>query len=77
MFVTLFQSTRAPADTPGEEQDRSMKSFVWGIVMGAACAYVYVMHGTYLESTLDSLLTWRNSAQTSVYGYGGNTSKRN
>ena len=56
-----------------------MKSFVWGIVMGAACAYVYVTHGAYLESTLDSLLTWRNSAQTSVYGYGGgpNKTKRN
>jgi hypothetical protein len=54
-----------------------MKTFVWGIVMGAACAYVYVSHGAYLEATLDSMLTWRNSAQTSVYGYGGGPTKRN
>lgn len=54
-----------------------MKTFVWGIVLGAASAYVYVTHGAYLGSTLDSLLTWRNSAQTSVYGYGGAKTKSN
>ena len=48
-----------------------MKSFVYGILLGAMGAYVYVNHGAYLESTLDSMLSWRNSAQSSVYGYGG------
>lgn len=52
-----------------------MKSFIYGLVMGAACAYVYVSHGAYIESTLDTMLAWRNSAQTSVYGYGGGPKK--
>jgi len=76
MFVTWFQSLPKAADSPDEEQDRSMKTFVWGIVLGAACSYVYVTHGAYLGATLDSLLSWRNSAQSSVAGYGGPQAKR-
>ena len=48
-----------------------MKTFIYGILVGAASAYLYVTQGTYVESTLDSLLAWRSSAQTSVHGYGG------
>lgn len=48
-----------------------MKTFVYGILMGAACTYLYVSHGAYMQSTFDSMLAWRNSAQSSVYGYGG------
>lgn len=52
-----------------------MKSFVYGLLMGAACAWVYVSHGAYIESTVDSMLAWRNASQTAVYGYGGGAKK--
>jgi len=52
-----------------------MKTFVYGILMGAACTYLYVTQGAYIEATFGSMISWRNSAQTSVYGYGG--SKKN
>ena len=48
-----------------------MKNFVYGLVMGAAFAYLYVTQGAYIGSTLDNVLSWRNSAQSSVAGYGG------
>lgn len=48
-----------------------MKTFIYGIVVGAAATYLYVTNGAYLESTLYSVLSWRDSAQASVYGYGG------
>jgi hypothetical protein len=53
-----------------------MKTFIYGILFGAAFAYLYVTQGTYVESTLDSVLAWRNSAQSSVHGYGGPNAKR-
>jgi hypothetical protein len=52
-----------------------MKTFVYGLIVGAAATYLYVMNGAYVESTLYSVLAWRNSAQSSVYGYGGKTSR--
>ena len=48
-----------------------MKTFFYGILFGAACAYLYVTNGALVESTLSGMLSWRNSAQSSVYGYGG------
>ncbi|HEY8515928.1 MAG TPA: hypothetical protein VIS07_10490 [Candidatus Binatia bacterium] len=48
-----------------------MKTFLYGVVLGALGAYLYVMNGAYIETTLASVLSWRNSAQSSVYGYGG------
>jgi len=48
-----------------------MKTFIYGIVTGAAFAYVYVSHGAYLGATLDNVMAWRNSAQSSVSGFGG------
>jgi len=48
-----------------------MKTFIYGLVTGAACAYVYVSHGAYIGSTLDNVMAWRNSAQSSVAGFGG------
>jgi hypothetical protein len=48
-----------------------MKTFIYGLLMGAAFTYLYVTQGAYVESTLDSVLAWRNSAQSSVAGYGG------
>lgn len=54
-----------------------MKTFVYGILVGAASVYLYVNHGAYVSATLDSLLAWRNSAQSSVAGYGGKGVKKN
>ena len=48
-----------------------MKNFVYGLLMGAAFAYLYVTQGAYIGSTLDNVLAWRSSAQSSVSGYGG------
>jgi hypothetical protein len=48
-----------------------MKTFVYGIVFGAACAYLYVTNGPLMEETLGSMMSWRNSARSSVYGFGG------
>jgi len=53
------------------EMNSPMKTFLYGIVFGAAGAYLYVTNGAYLETTLASVLSWRNSAQSSVYGFGG------
>ena len=52
-----------------------MKSFVYRLLMGAACAYVYVSHGALIESTFDSMIAWRSSAQSSIAGYGGTAKK--
>ncbi len=48
-----------------------MKTFLYGLLVGALGAYLYVTNGAYLESTLHQVLAWRNGAQASVYGYGG------
>ncbi|HZR82682.1 MAG TPA: hypothetical protein VFD92_16430 [Candidatus Binatia bacterium] len=48
-----------------------MKSFVYGIIFGAAIAYLYVTQGDLVQATAGSALTWRDSAKSSVYGYGG------
>lgn len=48
-----------------------MKSFLYGLIVGAVGAYLYATNGHYVESTLYQVLAWRNSAQSSVYGYGG------
>jgi hypothetical protein len=48
-----------------------MKTFLYGILFGAACAYLYVTNGALVEDTFGSMLSWRNSAKSSVYGYGG------
>lgn len=48
-----------------------MKTFLYGILFGAFCAYLYVSNGPLVESTFASLMSWRHSAQSSVYGYGG------
>lgn len=48
-----------------------MKTFLYGMLFGAACAYLWVTNGDLMQDTFGSLLSWRNSAQSSVYGYGG------
>ena len=48
-----------------------MKNFVYGLLMGAAVAYLYVSQGAYIESTLDSMLAWRSASKASIAGYGG------
>lgn len=49
-----------------------MKSFVYGVFFGAAGCYLYFTQGALIESTFTAMLAWRDSAKTSVYGYGGN-----
>jgi hypothetical protein len=56
--------------------ERGMKSFVYGIVFGAAMAYLYATQGPLIEATFGSALSWRDSAKTSVNGYGGPQAKR-
>lgn len=48
-----------------------MKSFLYGIVFGAAAVYLYVTQGDLMSATFGGMLSWRDSAKTSVYGYGG------
>ena len=48
-----------------------MKTFLYGILFGAAGMYLYVTQGPMIESTVTAMLSWRNGAQQSVYGYGG------
>jgi hypothetical protein len=52
-----------------------MKSFVYGILFGAAGVYLYVTQGALAEATFGSMITWRDSAVKSTAGYGG-TAKR-
>ena len=49
-----------------------MKSFLYGIFFGAAAAYLVVTQGAFMEATFGSVMSWRDSAKSSVYGYGGN-----
>ena len=48
-----------------------MKSFVYGIVVGAFAAWLWVTQGPMIESTFGSMLGWRDGARGSVSGYGG------
>jgi hypothetical protein len=48
-----------------------MKNFVYGVIFGAAAVYLYVTQGSTMGGTLDGVLSWRDSARGSVYGYGG------
>jgi hypothetical protein len=48
-----------------------MKTFLYGILFGAAFTYLYVTQGALVQDTFGSLMAWRSSAQSSVYGYGG------
>ena len=54
-----------------EEVRRPVKTFLYGILFGAAGMYLYVTQGDLVDATLGDMLSWRNSAKTSVYGYGG------
>jgi hypothetical protein len=54
-----------------------MKSFVYGMIFGAAAVYLYVTQGALVEATFGTALSWRDSARTSVYGYGGSKPTRN
>jgi len=48
-----------------------VKTFLYGILFGAAGMYLYVTQGALVDATLGDMLSWRDSAKTSVYGYGG------
>jgi hypothetical protein len=48
-----------------------MKSFFYGVFFGAAGCYLYLTQGALVESTITAMLAWRDSAKTSVHGYGG------
>ena len=41
------------------------------LFFGAAFAYLYVTQGALFDSTLGSLLAWRDGARGSISGYGG------
>lgn len=53
-----------------------MKTFLYGIIFGAAAVYLYVTQGPLVEATFGTALSWRDGAKTSVSGYGGGQSKR-
>jgi hypothetical protein len=59
-----------------EDRATGMKNFVYGIVFGAAMAYLYVTQGGFMGGTVASALSWRDSARGSVAGYGGPGAKR-
>jgi hypothetical protein len=48
-----------------------MKTFVYGLLVGAAAVWLYVTQGAVFGSTLGGILGWRDGARSSVYGYGG------
>lgn len=48
-----------------------MKVFLYGIFFGAAGTYLYLTQGALVDSTITAMLAWRDSARSSVYGYGG------
>jgi hypothetical protein len=52
-----------------------MKTFLYGIFFGAAGTYLYLTQGALVESTVTAMFAWRDSAKTSVYGYGGGASR--
>jgi hypothetical protein len=52
-----------------------MKSFLYGVFFGAAGCYLYFTQGALVESSITAMLTWRDSAKTSVYGYGGGNNR--
>lgn len=52
-----------------------MKQVCYGIFVGAMAVYVYVIHGALISTTFASTMSWRDSARTSVYGYGGTAAK--
>lgn len=43
----------------------------YGIFVGAAGMWLYLHHGHHVDATLGSILSWRDGARESVYGYGG------
>ena len=48
-----------------------MKVFLYGIFCGAAGTYLYLTQGALVDSTITAMLAWRDSARSSVHGYGG------
>ncbi len=48
-----------------------MRSVLYGIFFGAAAAYLCLTQSPLIDSTTAALLTWRDGARQSVYGYGG------
>ena len=48
-----------------------MRTFVYGIFFGAAAMYLYVTQGDLIDASVASMLSWRDGAKQSVYGYGG------
>lgn len=53
-----------------------MKTFVYGIIVGAVAAWLVATQGATVDALLGSALSWRNSARGSVGGYGGPGSGR-
>ncbi|MFM7143820.1 MAG: hypothetical protein ACKO2K_18095 [Alphaproteobacteria bacterium] len=51
-----------------------MKTFVYGIVVGAFVAWIWATQGAIPGSTLQGMLGWREQARGSVSGYGGTRS---
>lgn len=60
---------------PRGKRSLLMKVFLYGIFFGAAGMYLYLTQGALVESTVTAMLAWRDSAKTSVYGYGGGRHK--
>jgi hypothetical protein len=48
-----------------------MKSFVYGLLFGAAAMYLYMTQGEFVDASVASMLAWRDGAKQSVYGFGG------
>ncbi len=49
----------------------TMRSILYGIFFGAAATYLYVTQSPLIDSTTAALMTWRDGARQSVYGYSG------
>ena len=48
-----------------------MRRICYGFLLGAVAMYVYVSHGHFMDSAMNSVVSWRSGAKESVYGYGG------
>jgi hypothetical protein len=51
-----------------------MKTFVYGLLVGAMVAWIWATQGAMLGSSLQGMLGWREQARGSVHGFGGSRS---
>ena len=51
-----------------------MKTFVYGLLVGAMVAWIWATQGAMLGSSLQGMFGWREQARGSVNGFGGSRS---